>query len=80
MVERTLRDIDVTARKPVKGGKAGVHINTMLHRTLAGFSPEIHPMRTESKTCPKALSSVSTLPLSAMSSCSESCSLGTPFV
>lgn len=36
-------------------------------------------VRTESSTWPRALSSASTRSFSAMSSCSDNCSLGTPF-
>lgn len=34
-VARTLRDVDVTAREAIEGGKSSIHVNTMLPTQLA---------------------------------------------
>jgi len=78
---RTLGHVNVTAREAIQGGEAGVHADAVLCPVLATSLGGLswRHVRTESRTWPSALSSLSTLSFSAMSSRSVSCAFGMPF-
>lgn len=76
---RTLGDVDIAAREAIEGSETGVHMHTMLQSKCQIGLAHFCCMRTESRTCPNALSSASSLSFSAMSSCSDNCPLGIPF-